>query len=86
MTPVTERVMLLLNAEHHPVPFVLPPGPWASALDSAAGTINSQAIAASDLQLVGVCNLRAQTLQVMVQPVDTRSVNGPPTDSAGSAA
>ena len=86
MAPVTERVLLLLNAEHHPVPFVLPPGPWASALDSAAGTLNSQAIAASDLQLVGVCNLRAQSLQVLVQPVGARSVNGPSTDSAGSTA
>ena len=82
---VTERVMLLLNSEHHPQAFVLPPGHWAVALDSAAGLIHAQAISTSDLLLVGVCSLSAKTVQVLVQPISVTSVNSMAAGPAGLA-
>jgi glycogen operon protein len=67
--PVTERVMLLLNSEHQALPFALPPGHWSSVLDSAAGHVYAEALSASDLQLVGACEVAAKTVRVLVQPL-----------------
>ena len=66
----TERLMLLFNAGHNALPFVLPPRHWGSALDSAAGVIHSQPFSAADLQISGVCDLSAKTVRVLVQAID----------------
>lgn len=69
----TERLMLLFNAGRNALPFVLPPGHWGSALDSAAGLINTRPFSAVDLQISGVCDLSAKTVRVLVQAIGTVS-------------
>ena len=66
----TERVMVLFNAGHNALPFVLPPGRWGSALESAAGLIHAEAFVGDDLQMSVVCDLSAKTVRVLVQPID----------------
>ncbi len=65
----TERVMLLLNAGHHTVPYSLPPGRWRSALDSATGLIHAGPFLSSDPQIGDQCALSAKTVRVLVQPI-----------------
>ena len=77
----TERVMLLLNAGHHTVPYSLPPGRWSSALDSATGLIHAGPFSLADLQLCDQCDqcdLGAKTVRVLVQTIDPAPLEGAP--------
>ena len=65
----TERLMLLLNAGQHTVPYSLPPGRWRSALDSAAGLVHAGPFCPSGPQLCNRCDLVAKTVRVLVQTI-----------------
>jgi glycogen operon protein len=67
----SERVMLLFNAGLHVLPFVLPPGPWRLALDSAAAQVDAGPLTPAGPTISGVCDLSATTLRLLVQAIDS---------------
>jgi glycogen operon protein len=67
----SERVMLLFNAGLHVLPFVLPPGPWRLALDSAAAQVDAGPLTPAGPTISGVCDLSATTLRLLVQAIES---------------
>jgi len=65
----TERLLLLLNAGNHALPFTLPSGNWGKALDSASGRVHAGPLSPAEQRISGVCDLSAKTLSILVQTI-----------------
>ncbi len=67
----SERVMLLFNAGPQALPFVLPPGPWRMALDSAAAQVQAGPFTPADQTIYDVCDVSATTVMLLVQAIES---------------